>query len=592
MAELKDFARRAAIQTGIADLLRAPPASIIGSLPAHLPPLPEGRRAVYNYYRLDFDDHGCPMRRMEDGRLVFHPILAPYLVGDFIRLYHETRDPACLDYARFVMDQAIRRAEPGRAELLFYYDPDARLSTMPHQFYSALTQCRYIKALAMLEKCVPGAYADLIRRAFASLSIPVEDGGVLLKSAAGWSIEEYPKDPPLFTLNGWLTALRAILSERRVLERVGIDYAELVRRNLDCAEKLMPLYDAKFCANSRYQLTGFTRLRIVTDRRVGIEAQEFTLMIPGLGNYPASLRPAENRWSNYLERREKALLQFNIVQSLASHPEPNRYTAKISVSAECNATVFVADGDFDPGLTAAPTTRWREIFTHRLAAGTNEISGPIPFDNCAIFAYPTNYKKKISGQFYNVYHIVHIMDLAVIYAMTGRASFADTARRWLSYMEQWPNLPWLADPSISKLALHYGKTLPEVIENYLAREPSGRWREIFTHRLAAGTNEISGPIPFDNCAIFAYPTNYKKKISGQFYNVYHIVHIMDLAVIYAMTGRASFADTARRWLSYMEQWPNLPWLADPSISKLALHYGKTLPEVIENYLAREPSGRF
>lgn len=42
----------------------------------------------------------------------------------------------------------------------------------------------------------------------------------------------------------------------------------------------------------------------------------------------------------------------------------------------------------------------------------------------------------------------------------------------------------------------------------------------------------------------------------------------------------------------MDQWPDLPWLADPSISKLALNYGETLPEVIENYLAREPSGRF
>lgn len=475
MAELRGFARKVANRTGLADLLRGAPAPITRSLPAHLPPLPSGRQAIYDYYRLDFDADGCPMRRMEDGRLIFHPILIPYLTGDFVRLYHETKDPACLDYARFVMDQAVRRAEPGRAEMVFQYDPESGLSTMPHRFYSALTQCHYIKALAMLERCVPGAYAELIRRVFASLTIPVEEGGVLLKSAAGWSIEEYPKDPPLFTLNGWLTALRAILSERRILDRVGIDYAELVSRNLDCVEMLLPLYDAGFCANSRYQLTGFTRLRIVTDRRAGIEAHDFTLTIPSLGDYPAELRPAQSRWSNYLERRDKGLLQFNIVQSLVSHPEPNLYSATVSVTVDCTATVFVADGDFDPSLTAAPTTRWREIGNHQLTAGNNSILGSISFDERSIFAYPTNYKKKIAGQFYNVYHVVHIMDLAVIYAMAGRPAFAEAARRWLGYMEKWPDLPWLADPSISKLALHYGETLSEVIENYLAREPSGRF---------------------------------------------------------------------------------------------------------------------
>lgn len=41
-----------------------------------MPPLSFSRKAVYDYYRLEFMDNGYPGRRTKNG-LVAHPIYAP-----------------------------------------------------------------------------------------------------------------------------------------------------------------------------------------------------------------------------------------------------------------------------------------------------------------------------------------------------------------------------------------------------------------------------------------------------------------------------------------------------------------------------------
>jgi hypothetical protein len=64
------------------------------------------------------------------------------------------------------------------------------------------------------------------------------------------------------------------------------------------------------------------------------------------------------------------------------------------------------------------------------------------------------------------------------------------------------------------------------------------------------------------------------------------VHIADLAILYRHTGRVAFRDMARKWLAYMRDWDAMPELADPTISKLARHYGADFEEMIERkYLA-------
>ncbi len=432
---------------------------------AHAPLIPENRKEVYEYYKLTFDKDGCPMKQMAD-RKVFHPILPPYLVCDYVLEYERTRTGSFIPYAESVLKSALMRAEKLGDALVFMYRPESGLSQHPYPFYSALTQAWYMKAICDLSKHTGKEYREQLCQVFASFSVPIDESGVLIKKKYGWIVEEYPSSPPLYTLNGWLTVLRMIISCRKVLERFDIPYQELLNRNLDAVEHLLPLYDAEFCLNSRYQLTGFTRLRLVFDKPVLRQLSSFEVDIPGEGVIAGSLEKATSyRWENYVERNEERLLQFNIVRSLISYPQPNVFNCSLMVDQDCRAKVFVADGDYRPDISAMPTQRWRQISVVSLiAAEINHLQFYLEFDDKDLFAYPTNFKKKIGDKFVNAYHFVHIIDLAEMFEFSKRDVFREFSLKWLVYYEKWPHDPLLASGAWSLLPYKYGDRFRDVIE--------------------------------------------------------------------------------------------------------------------------------
>ncbi len=102
-------------------------------------PIPEHRKQIYEYYRLTFDATGCPMKQMDD-KLVFHPILPPYLVVDYVAAYKKTQDIKYLEYAEQIADKAYSRGSDLDGARVFYYLPESGLSSVKRCFYSALTQ--------------------------------------------------------------------------------------------------------------------------------------------------------------------------------------------------------------------------------------------------------------------------------------------------------------------------------------------------------------------------------------------------------------------------------------------------------------------
>lgn len=432
--------------------------------------LPDKRKQVYEFYKLTLTPAGEVMKSMPQG-LVFHPILPPYLIVNFITLSKQTKDPLFLDAARQVADQALQRATERGDASVFVYRPEDALSVMPHEFYSALTQSWYVKALAQLTAYVPDHYHDALARLYASLLIPIEDSGVLMKKSFGWVVEEYPSDPPLYTLNGWLTALRWVAQSAKVLDSVGIDYQEFLQHNLDAVEHLLPLYDAQFCWNTRYQLTGLTRVRVILNKVVEYDVRGFGMLIPTEGFFEGDLTRSNGpRWATYLEQAQPRQLQFRAFQSLISHPDPNVFKCDLTVSEPCRATILVAQGEYDPYLSGMPTQTWKQVGEVDLPAGNSVIECPLPFDGIDMFAYPTNFNKRIGDHRYNGYHFVHIVDLAELYQFSGREQLKSTALQWLDYIDRWPDFPPLQLPEISLESHVYGAGLRQAVDKLLRRK--------------------------------------------------------------------------------------------------------------------------
>jgi hypothetical protein len=408
-------------------------------------PIPDHRKEMYDYYRLSFDKDGCPMKELPNKELIFHPILPPYLIVDYVLMYEKTRDESWIRYATQIANLSLRKGEVFNNSLVFYYHPESGLSSVPKKFYSALTQAWYVKAICALNKYRANSFIHELKLIFESLLIPLSNDGVLVKKKYGWTVEEYPYSPPFYTLNGWLTVIRWIIQSSHILDNYSINYELFVEKNLDAIEHLLPLYDAKFCLNSRYQLTGFTRIKFVLEKAVNYKIENASISIPEEGTFECNLTNNSNksRWHNYLERSESRIIQFNTVLSLISFPAKNSFNARIDLGDDVKLKIFLAQGYYNPDSTGMPTKSWKEIGNVCCKKGINNISINIPFDEINLFAYPTNFKKYIGGKKYNGYHFVHIIDLGELYRYSKRKSFKETALKWMEYYNQWESLPVL-----------------------------------------------------------------------------------------------------------------------------------------------------
>ncbi len=398
--------------------------------------IPQHRQRMYDYYSLDFDKEGCPMKRVGKN-LVFHPILPPYLIVDFVLEYQKTKQKYFLDCADKICTLALKKTETFNQALVFWYYPEDKLSLIPKKFYSALTQSWYIKAMCLLSKYIAGKYDNAIKRIFNSLLIPVNKGGVLLEDKDGWIVEEYPFDPPLYTLNGWLTVLRCITHSVSKLDQIKVEYKKFLDNNFAKLCQSLSLYDVPHYLNSRYQLTGFTRLKILFDYGVNFKIAQSAIHLPKIGNYDFTDVPENGRWGNYIERLENRFIQFNILQSLASYPEENSFSTNISVNKDSKACFLIGKGEYRADISGVPTTGWKNIGEVELKCGENYITQHIPYDEHNLFAYPTNFKKNIGGKLYNGYHFVHIVDLGDLYRYSKIQKFKEYGLKWLCYYQNW-----------------------------------------------------------------------------------------------------------------------------------------------------------
>jgi hypothetical protein len=404
--------------------------------------LPAGRQQVYAYHKLAFDSDGTPLR--DDGTTrVFHPILAAYLICDYVLVHAKTRDPKTIELACTVAQRALEHVKPFHAEsLVFWYEPETGLSSIPKRFYSGLTQAWYLKAFVALSRFRP-EFEIYLAPVFRSLMVSITNGGPLIQKEFGWIVEEHPFEPPLYTLNGWITLLRILIDNKAKLRELD-DYTIFMQRNADAVAHLLPLYDAEFCLNSRYQLAGLSRMRLSLPRRAQIEVSAFSVEIPGEGSFPGELEPQPNRWRSFLEKNEPSLAQFNIVQSLISFPQTNKVRITARASATVVATASVAAGEYDPERSAMKPSSWRKVDEVSLEAGresTFEID--LAWDDRNMFAYPTNFAKLLKGPQglrFNTYHFIHIVDLATLFSETRMPVFKYYLEKWLSYSRQWRSL--------------------------------------------------------------------------------------------------------------------------------------------------------
>ncbi|GGJ90657.1 hypothetical protein GCM10010123_20670 [Pilimelia anulata] len=407
-----------------------------------LPPLPAGRRAAWEMYRIAFLPDGYPGRRTDD-RVVPHPLYGTYVVNGYLARHAETGDAAYLAGARRVADAALARMAAHADALVFRYEPGA-LNDLPNEYFSCLTQARYVAVLGKLHAATGDPrYAEATAAVLRSLRIPVERGGVARAAHGGVVLEEYAHPAPDYTLNGWTTAT-VLVGEHA--ERTGDPFAaELHADSVRALAAVLPLYDVPELANSRYRLGGYGTLQLEFTAP-GARIADAAVVLPGHGTHPVAPAGGTDN-SRFLAHvaadgavdGHTALLQAFLCR--LTWPAPNRFTATVTVPAAARLTVRIGQAPYRPAHSWVQPTGYADLATVELAPGANAVDVPIPWTSAELVAYPTNFNKRIAGRRYNVYHFIHVDTLTALHRSSGDEMIGYHARRWADYPNRWPELP-------------------------------------------------------------------------------------------------------------------------------------------------------
>jgi len=410
-----------------------------------LPPLQTTRKEVYDFYKIRFLKDGYPGKQLKD-KIAPHPLYGAFVIGDYLKQYDLTKDEKYLHAAVKVARASVDRMEQFKDALVFWYKPDMGLTQFPAKFYSGLTQSRYLVLLGRLYKVTNDPlFIESSRRILESLFIKQSDGGVSKQFHSGVSIEEYPNEIPLYTLNGWLTA---VINVKRYTDVVNSARAkELFQQHVESIERIIDFYDVEELANSRYHLSGrcSLKLRFLRDFRPIIIRG--SVNIPKEGDFPIKLQQSKNFYSNYIRDKKDVNanryavtteeVETNIILSMISFPEENSVSFELETSEEGEVEVLIGTGDYDLFSERLRPTRWISLGKFNVSKNTPKIWVTIPWHKAQLVAYPTNFLRKIGGKNYNVYHYIHMKSMKTLYAYTKKEKFNKYSLKWLRYTQKW-----------------------------------------------------------------------------------------------------------------------------------------------------------
>jgi hypothetical protein len=440
---------------------------------------PRFSSAVKDFYRFAFSDDGYPCQKRPDGSLFEHPIYPVYVLNDYLlQLNADPDNPELRAAIDRIVHAVLARARTCDDALFLIYDTSAGVSRALEEHPSGLTQAYYADLFSRLTRVMPERteIAEAADAFYRSAFIPVEKGGVARTLPGGVGIEEVPLEHPDLVLNGWLSALKALMD---VADRSrGWSKDPRLVANIDLLEALLPLYDHTPTANSRYSLSGAVQFRLQAQPNAPVILDSLSVDY-GEPQAEALKEGPLTGWTNAFEASDALLatdgaagtltgvLRLNFVWSRLRNANRLQLQTRPG-SGPLKVQVLV--GEYNP-LAAGPTNRrWIDVSTI-----SPEEAGPViaidpPSAATDLIGYPTNFMKKIGGAQRNVYHAIHINRLWQLAARTKRPIFKMYARKWSEYAMEWSSNKCYADLNIEPVQ----KRIPNALLRYVERQRNAR----------------------------------------------------------------------------------------------------------------------
>lgn len=410
------------------------------------PPLSGRFASMQDFYRFTQLDDGYPGRAEPDGTVFAHPIYGSYVLGDYLNQLAAAPSVELEEGVRRVATAALDRMDEHEGALVFWYDADvSRGARLYERHYSGLTQGYYAVELHRAGEALgdPGI-VRAAARAFDSLLVPADRGGVLHEGPLGSCIAEVPQRPTSWILNGWQSALASV---HRYAELSGSELARATfAEQAETMARVLPLYDIPELRNSRYGLTGFTYLRLRFDQ-VPAAVEDLVVEVPGEADLPV-LAAGRSRWQTSVlpgdmdgSRPTGRVVRLNAVLTVAGDPSAGRLRLRVRSATGGEVRLEGMRGRYEPVKSAPVDAVWEEAGGATFGPGEVEVVIELPLALARSAAYPTNFAKKIDGRQVNIYHGVHIRRLREIGRLSGVEELTRWSDVWAGYVAEWDSLP-------------------------------------------------------------------------------------------------------------------------------------------------------
>lgn len=418
--------------------------------------LSEPRKKVWNYYRLhSVASDGYPVTRsaFDDSRTVEHPMSGAYMILEILnagkngnpdtRLINERADQVAI--------AAQNRMEELNDSYVYFYEPDDGVTPYQFKFFSALTQARYLGAIGRLylqtKKSEHKDFAFALARSF---RIPVEEGGIFLENDLGCFFEEYPTELPLYVLNGWISVLNELFIHARKLKDNQIK--DLAQRSARTLADMLPLFDMPEMMSTRYKLTGPVTSRVRFDKPQDVKIDNITI---NTGNKTLKKSIADSQSYGTFEvvrlpEETQPYFQFKTALTMVRYPAAS--TLKLELTSECDQECewHIGITQYNPKFVTQKIVGFRNLSKFYLEKGKNKIEIEVPLGLLVPSVAPAvGFTKKIDGKLYNAYHFIHVKGLAQLYGEFGLGKLKYFHKRWLDYVNKWPEFPMYSDPELA-----------------------------------------------------------------------------------------------------------------------------------------------
>lgn len=409
------------------------------------PPVPRVRHDVYEYYKLEFLPTGYPGKH-HNGKIVPHPIYGSYLITDYLIQYEATNDTLYAEAAVNIGYETLKLMEHNEKydALCFYYYEEDALTYYKGKFISGLTQARYLMPfLDLFHISQDEIFRKGAERILRSLKIPQSEGGVLVDTPFGVTVEEYPHEIPTFVLNGWTTIVLEIL---RYAKAVGNQEAQgFAEENIKTIEKLLYKYDFAELLTSRYQLTGFIYIKVICNKAKNVSLTSFATCV--MEEWHDSKEGDANRWDNHILSRDidkegRLINRQGVLNAVFSQIDDTfKFNLGLNCDEDCEIKIYVANGEYDPALSSMPSRRWILLDEIKMKSGHTILKYELDKQNMRLLGYPTNFAKKIGKHNYNVYHWLHINNFLNIRKYYRSDIFEYFLTRWTQFVNEWKRVP-------------------------------------------------------------------------------------------------------------------------------------------------------